>query len=81
MEYEVQLHAFSDASEKAYAASLYIRICIASGEYVSNLLTVRTKVAPTKVESLFRLELCVVTLMAEMVETLRVELSFSTIET
>lgn len=78
---EVQLNALCDDSEKAYAASLYIRICITPGEYVTNLLTARTKVAPIEVESLPRLEFCAATLMAKMVETLRVELILPTIET
>ncbi|XP_075167700.1 uncharacterized protein LOC142239822 [Haematobia irritans] len=53
-DHEVQLHAFCDASEKAYAASLYVRIKNAPGDYVTHLLAARTKVAPIKVESLSR---------------------------
>lgn len=44
---EVQFHAFCDASEKAYAASIYIRVkkndCI-----VSHLLYAKSKVAPVR---------------------------------
>ncbi|XP_075151028.1 uncharacterized protein LOC142225136 [Haematobia irritans] len=64
---EVQLHGFSDASEKAYAAALYIRI--RGTNFIStHLVASKTKVAPIKTLSIPRLELCGATLLAEMID-------------
>ncbi|XP_075155891.1 uncharacterized protein LOC142229231 [Haematobia irritans] len=66
---DVQFHGFSDASEKAYAAALYVRI--REEESVSvHLVSCKTKVAPLKTLSIPRLELCGATLLAEMIDRL-----------
>lgn len=63
----VQFHAFSDASERAYAAVLYARV--QQGESVScHLISSKTRVAPIKTLSIPRLELCGATLLADMVD-------------
>ena len=56
---KTQLYAFTDASEKAYAAAVYIRCTDNNGSTVS-LLASKTRVAPikTKTQSLPKLELC-----------------------
>lgn len=54
----MELHGFSDASEKAYAAAVYLRLTDNDGTIHSNLLVVRTKVAPVRTQSVLRLELC-----------------------
>ncbi|XP_065356199.1 uncharacterized protein LOC135950594 [Calliphora vicina] len=67
--HEIELHAFSDASEKAYGCALYVR-SISANEITSHSLSAKTKVAPVKSETLPRLELCGAALMENMVESL-----------
>ncbi|CAB0038697.1 unnamed protein product [Trichogramma brassicae] len=56
------LHGFSDASKRAYAAAVYIVIlgCI------SRLIMAKTKIAPAKLETLPRLELCGAELLVKL---------------
>ncbi|XP_045762059.1 uncharacterized protein LOC123865222 [Maniola jurtina] len=63
---EVNLIAFSDASEKAYGAVLYIHASTPNGIVVS-LLCAKSKVAPIKTVSLARLELCAAYLLSKLV--------------
>ena len=55
---KVQLHLFTDASEVAFAAVIYIRITDSSGKSFTNLVSIKTRVAPIKTISVPRLELC-----------------------
>jgi len=61
----VQLHAFADASLRAYGACAYIRSKTAEGYKVS-LLTSKSKVATLKTKTLPRLELCAAHLLADL---------------
>ncbi|XP_059217691.1 uncharacterized protein LOC131994814 [Stomoxys calcitrans] len=65
----IEFHGFSDASEKAYAAAIYIRV-LYPNSVITHLISSKTKVAPLKTLSIPRLELCGATLLAEMVDNL-----------
>lgn len=53
-----QLHGFSDASERAYSAVVYIRIECADGSVQVPLVSSKTKAATIKETTILRLELC-----------------------
>ncbi|XP_014216960.1 uncharacterized protein LOC106645583 [Copidosoma floridanum] len=63
---EWHLHGFADGSKRAYAAALY---AVTPGQAV-HLLFAKTKLAPTRVQTLPRLELCGCTLLARLVQHL-----------
>jgi len=63
---EFQVHGFADASLKAYGACLYLRSTDLAGKNVVNLICAKSKVAPLKVISLPRLELCAALLLARL---------------
>ena len=54
----VQLHGFSDASENAYAAVVYLRMTDVFGKVQISLVSAKTKVAPIKRLTIPRFELC-----------------------
>jgi len=55
---EYLLCGFSDASEKGYAAVLYLRVTDPSQKITVYLLGEKTKLAPLKPTTIPRLELC-----------------------
>ena len=65
----VQLHGFSDASEQAYAAVVYLRVEYLSGEIDVRFLSSKSKVCPLKQQSVPRLELLGACLLAKLVES------------
>ncbi|XP_018405248.1 PREDICTED: uncharacterized protein LOC108781691 [Cyphomyrmex costatus] len=67
---QTELHGFSDASNKAYAAVIYVRIINQNGECHSALLMSKTRVAPIKRLSTPRLELCGAILLARLISKL-----------
>ena len=52
-----QIHGFSDASEKAYAAVIYLRSTYGNGSVSVCIITSKTRVAPIKPHTIPRLEL------------------------
>ena len=61
-----QLHGFSDASENAYAAAVYLRMTDTFGRVQISLVSSKTKVAPIKRLTIPRLELCGAYLLAQL---------------
>ncbi|XP_054723591.1 uncharacterized protein LOC129233642 [Uloborus diversus] len=53
----IELHSFSDASLRAYATVVYLRIVYNDGSVHTNLVTAKSRVSPLKTLSLPRLEL------------------------
>ena len=62
----LQLHGFSDASEKAYSAVVYVRTTYYDHPPVVSLVPSKTKVAPLKPLTIPRLELCGATLHSKL---------------
>lgn len=63
------LHGYSDASERAMGACVYIRAVDESGNYSSHLLCAKSKVAPVGNQrtTLPRLELCAAVILARLI--------------
>ncbi|KAJ8946582.1 hypothetical protein NQ317_002553, partial [Molorchus minor] len=62
----IEMHAFADASEKAYGACIYLR-CKTANLYTTRLLCAKSRIAPLKSVTLPRLELCAALLLAQLV--------------
>ena len=65
----IEIHGFADASEKAHACVVYLRICYESGETEVRFVTSKAKVNPIKKQSIPRLELSGACLLAKLVST------------
>lgn len=66
----IEFHGFADASIKAYAACVYLRVIYTNGQISSNLVSSKSRVAPLKVVSLPRLELCAMLLLSKLITKL-----------
>lgn len=68
-ETSAQLHGFCDASEKGYGAVVYIRV--QEGKtIITRILASKSRVAPLKVLTIPRLELCAATLLVNLLEVI-----------
>lgn len=75
---DIELHGFSDASQNAYGACVYIR-AVNQGRNSCNLLCARSKVAPLKSLTIPRLELSGALLLCQLIQKVQssVRLNFS----
>ncbi|KMQ84502.1 gag-pol polyprotein precursor, partial [Lasius niger] len=73
----VKIYGFSDASEQAYAAVVYLRVIEGGLPHIS-LVMAKTRVAPLKRVSLPRLELCAASLLAKLASHVCSTLSLET---
>ena len=64
---KVELHGFSDASHRAYAAVVYMRSLYSDGQIDVRLVSSKSRVAPLKKQSIPRLELLGAVLLARLV--------------
>ncbi|XP_035206619.1 uncharacterized protein LOC118181558 [Stegodyphus dumicola] len=62
----IELHGFSDASERAYGAAIYISSKRSPGQWKSTLLCSKSRVYPIKTLTIPRLELCAALLLARL---------------
>lgn len=67
-ETSIHIHGFSDSSEAALGAVLYVRAEHPNGMITSKLLTSKTKVAPLKTVTIPRLELAAAELLGRLVK-------------
>ncbi|XP_050540356.1 uncharacterized protein LOC126904996 [Daktulosphaira vitifoliae] len=67
---DMQIHAFADASISAYGSCIYLMAKDADGSRIVRLIASKSRVAPLKVISLARLELCTAVLSVRLVNKL-----------
>ena len=71
----LELHGFSDGSSVAFAAAVYFRTELKSGEINTNLIASKARFAPLKGETVPRLELMSALILSRLIITLSNALS------
>ncbi|XP_037931191.1 uncharacterized protein LOC119666002 [Teleopsis dalmanni] len=71
-----QIHVFTDASERAYGAAIYIRAEMTDRTISVQLLCSKSRVAPLKTQTIPRLELCAALLGAQLVVKVKKDLEY-----
>ena len=66
----IQIHGFSDASEHAFAAVVYLRCVYEDGTITSRLVASKTRVSPVKKQSIPRLELLGALILVRLANTI-----------
>ncbi|GFX60760.1 integrase catalytic domain-containing protein [Trichonephila clavipes] len=81
----IVLQRFADASEAAYGAVVYLQCFLHNGAAKVSILASKSRVAPIRVISIPRLELCACVLLAQLVKkihsTLRLNISYIVLHT
>lgn len=72
---DFEIHCFCDASSLAYAAVIY---CVSRQNGSNNIIAAKTKVAPIKVLSMPRMELCAATLLCRLYNSVKSSLNIQT---
>ena len=72
--HSIQIHGFSDASEKGFGAVVYLRTLYSDTNVSVSLVISKTRVAPIKRLTIPKLELAGALLLAELLESVRVAL-------
>lgn len=67
----IDIQGFSDASERAYGACLYAISRDSAGNLQSQLLCAKSRVAPLRVLTIAKLELCAALLLAKLYKTVQ----------
>ncbi|GFS94181.1 integrase catalytic domain-containing protein [Trichonephila clavipes] len=67
----IVLQGFADASETAYGAVVYLQCFLHNGAAKVSILASKSRVAPIRVISIPRLELCACVLLAQLVKKIR----------
>ena len=79
-DYEIQLHRFSDASEEAYTAVVYLRVQAPDNSIHASFVMSKTRVAPLKRLTIPSLELCGALLLSKILSHVQRTLEYSSCE-
>ena len=71
---KIEIHGFSDASERAHGSVVYLRIVYETGEIDVRFIAAKSKVNPIKKQRIPRLELLGACLLNKLVDTVRTAL-------